>query len=57
MPHENEPGRSVVFIGGNYRRHWTAEVARKLVEFWFAHWQWTIGTAIALVALCLTIAS
>ncbi|KWT77087.1 hypothetical protein ASH09_12160 [Agrobacterium radiobacter] len=51
VAHENDPRSSVVIIGGSYERHWTARVAHKVVEFWSAHWQWTIGTVLALIAL------
>jgi hypothetical protein len=51
IPYENEPGSHVVIIGWDEKRHWTAEVAHTLVKFWFAHWQWTIGTALAVVGL------
>ncbi|MDP9559948.1 UNVERIFIED_ORG: hypothetical protein J2740_001118 [Rhizobium nepotum] len=51
VPYENDPRSSVFIVGGGYERHWTALAARKLVEFWFTHWQWTIGTVLALVGL------
>lgn len=53
VPYENDPRSSVIIVGGYYERHWTALVVRKIVEFWFAHWQWTIGTALALLGLFL----
>jgi hypothetical protein len=31
--------------------HWTARLARLLVDFYARHWQWIIGTTIALAAL------
>ena len=51
IPHENDPGSPVVFIGGSYERHWSAKAARALVEFWQREWKWTIGTAITIVGL------
>lgn len=51
VPHENEPNSPVVFLGWNYERHWTAKTARVLVEFYLAHWQWLIGTVIAVLSL------
>jgi len=48
---ENDPNDSIIVIGGNYERHWTAEIARLLVSFYLKHWQWCWGTIIALVSL------
>ncbi|NKL22547.1 hypothetical protein [Rhizobium leguminosarum] len=55
VPYENDRRNHFIIVGGYYERHWTARAARRVVEFWFAHWQWTIGTIIALLALCLTV--
>ena len=49
--YESDPHSPVIFIGGDYRRHWTAAVARVLVEFWLAHWKWIIGSLIAIAAV------
>jgi hypothetical protein len=38
-------------IGFNMERHWTAEVARTLVEFYLKHWQWLWGTVIGVASL------
>jgi len=46
VPHDNPPGSAVVFLGGTYERHWTARVARVLIEFYLQHWQWIIGIAV-----------
>lgn len=54
-PYENDPNSGVFFVGGNYRRHWTAEAARAVVAFWLAHWQWTIGNIIAVIGLFLAL--
>ena len=51
VPYENSPKDPLVIIGGKYKRHWSAGVARVLVTFWLSHWQWTIGTALAIVGL------
>lgn len=40
---------SLVVLGPRFRRHWTAKLARTLIEFYLLHWKWCIGTAIALV--------
>ncbi|MBB6254096.1 hypothetical protein [Nitrospirillum iridis] len=47
---ENDPDSPVIFVGveqaGPLRR------ARRLVaSFWVKHWQWVIGTGIALIGL------
>jgi hypothetical protein len=56
-PYENPPGSAVVFMGvGANERHWTAKVARVLIRFWLAHWQWIIGAAIAVAGLLLRVA-
>ena len=47
----NDPNSPVVILGIRYKRHWTASTARVLVEFYLAHWQWVIGTALAIAAL------
>jgi hypothetical protein len=46
---------NVSVIGFNVRRHWTALVARVLVELYLRNWQWLIGTAIAVGSLWLSI--
>jgi len=53
VPYENPPNSSVVIIGGDYERHWTAEVARTLVTFYLSHWKWLLGFAVSLFALYL----
>ncbi len=55
VPHENDPDDAVVILGGTYKRHWTARVARMLVTFWFNHGQWTIGTVLAICGLALAL--
>jgi hypothetical protein len=49
--YKNDPNSSVVIIGGDYRRHWTAVVARTLVRFWLEHWKWIVGVAVAISAV------
>ena len=43
VPYENDPRSTLVFIGGDHERHWTARVVRVLVEFW--QWIVTVGVA------------
>ena len=38
-------------LGGWYERHWTAEAARIIAEFWLAHWKFIVTTGIALGGL------
>lgn len=40
-------------VGFTHEIHWTARIARALVGFWLRHWQWIIGTGIAIVGLYL----
>src|SRR5580658_395613 len=51
VPYENNANDSVVVFGGTYKRRWSARVARVLVNFWLNHWQWIIGTALAIMGL------
>lgn len=51
VPHKNKPGSHVVIFGGSYKRHWTAALARILVEFWVGNWRFLITTAIAMAGV------
>jgi len=53
--YEDDPHDSVVVIGGIYKRHWTSSVARMLARFWINHWQWTIGTVLAICGLAIAL--
>ncbi|MDF1831805.1 MAG: hypothetical protein P1U52_05590 [Porticoccaceae bacterium] len=55
VAYENPPNSSVVIIGGDYERHWTASVARVLVTFYLAHWKWLWGFAVSLVGVYLAL--
>jgi hypothetical protein len=46
----DDPSSPLVFMG-HHEPHWTARAAHALVGFWLAHWQWVIGTAIAVTGL------
>jgi|TARA_R110001592_G_scaffold119690_1_gene323029 hypothetical protein len=53
-PPENDPNSGLVFISpGHYRKPPLAKVIEVSSKFFMAHWQWVIGTTIALVALYL----
>lgn len=53
VEYENDPNSLVVMIGGDYKRHWTAEIARRLVAFYLAHWKWLWGFVASLMGLYL----
>jgi hypothetical protein len=55
VPFQNEPNDPVFIMGGRYRRHWTAQAARVLVKFWQNHWQWTVGTMLAICGLAVAL--
>ncbi len=55
IPHDNDPYTSVVLIGGTYQHHWTASVVRTLLKFWLDHWQWIIGTTLAVCGLIIAV--
>jgi hypothetical protein len=50
-PYKNDPDSAVVLIGGRYHRHWTADVAHAIVDFYLRHWQFVWTTALAIVGL------
>jgi hypothetical protein len=51
VSYENNAASPVVFIGGDYERHWTAKVVRAVVAFYLKNWQWCWGAAFALTGL------
>lgn len=52
VPWEKDPNSPLVVIGGgDYRRSLSARVLRTGVEFYSKHWQWCIGTTIAVIAI------
>jgi hypothetical protein len=56
VAHENDPSSALVFTSGNYKRQWTAKLARIVVEFWLRDWKWVIGTVFAVVGVLLAYA-
>ncbi len=44
---------SIVVIGGHHKRHWTAKLARAIIDFLSKEWKWVIGTIIAVCGLIL----
>lgn len=51
--YENDPNSQVVIIGGDYKRHWTARIARVVVEFYLDHWKWLWAFSMSVVGLYL----
>ena len=51
IPENNLNSDVIIVVDGFHKRHWTAHFARTLVTFWLKHWQWIIGTAIAITGL------
>lgn len=54
VPHHNDPDETIVILGGYYRRHWTSNLSHTVFDFWLIHWQWTIGTILAVLAIFIT---
>ncbi|WP_273151332.1 hypothetical protein [Methylophaga thiooxydans] len=53
-PPENDPNSGVVFVSsGYYKKPLLAKAIEVASKFFMAHWQWIIGTTIAVVALYL----
>ena len=51
-PPRNNPTDTIVIISsGYYEQPPLAKVLRVIGQFWLSHWQWTIGTAIAIVGI------
>lgn len=47
IPYENSPDSPIFFFGGTDKRHWTARIARILVEFYLEHWKWLWSISVA----------
>ena len=51
-PPPNDPNSQLIFISpGHYEQPLLAKILGAIGQFWFAHWKWVIGTAIALAAI------
>lgn len=49
---EGYSGTGIVIMPAPYTEyHWTARIARTIVQFYLSHWQWIWGTAIALLGI------
>lgn len=54
VPPKNNPNSDLVFINGHYERHWTASLARVIIEFYLREWRWFWGILVAIVSVCIT---
>lgn len=53
--YDNE-GHSVIIMPSIHTEyHWTAKCAREVVKFYLNHWQWVIGTVLAIAGLYVAI--
>lgn len=49
-PPPNDPYSQIVFIGpGRYEQPRLAKILGVLGRFWLKHWQWIVGTVVAVV--------
>ena len=55
VPYRREPGNDLIIIGGDEKRHWTADAARGVVAFAQKEWKWLIGFFLALAGLYLAL--
>jgi hypothetical protein len=44
---------SLLVLGLDQRRHWTAALARVVVGFWVREWKWLTGFAVAVAGVVL----
>lgn len=51
IPYDNHPGTGVFFVGGYYKRHWTAKTVGAVGRFIAAEWKWLLGFIVAVLAL------
>ena len=42
-------GRLMIISGSEAERHWTANIAHAIVNFYVRNWQWLLGSLIAIV--------
>ena len=55
-PPKNDPDSSIVIISpGHYEQSPLAKVLGAIGRAWLAHWQWTIGTVLAIVAIIVSL--
>lgn len=44
-----------IIPGIRFKRHWTAKIARSIVDFYLKNWQWCLGFAVAVISLSVAI--
>jgi hypothetical protein len=55
-PPKNDPDSSIVRISpGHYEQPLFAKMLGAVGRFWLAHWQWIVGTMLALVAIIVSL--
>ena len=55
-PPANDPNSRLIFLSlGRFEQPALAKLLGKLGRFYLAHWQWIIGTAIAIIAIIVTL--
>lgn len=55
IPYENDPRSELVFVGGRFKRHWTARLARWVVELYRREWKWLLAFAVTVVSVIVAI--
>ena len=51
-PPPNDPNSQVIFLSlGHYEQPALAKILGTLGRFYLAHWQWIIGTVLAVIAI------
>ena len=51
-PPPSDPNSELVFVTlGHYERPLVARILSSIGRFWLAHWQWIIGTALAIIGI------
>jgi hypothetical protein len=50
VPYKNDPHSALFVIGGHYKRHWTANLARWAASFYMREWKWTLGAFAAVIS-------
>jgi hypothetical protein len=51
VPPENDRNSGLIFIMGDYTKHWTSKAAHVLFDFWLKYWQWCMGFGLAVLGL------
>jgi hypothetical protein len=54
-PPPDDPNSPIFFGIGSYQQPLLARIIGAVARFWVEHWQWIIGTILAVVALVVSI--